>query len=260
MTSGNSGLSPVIPTIDVAGGRTTEPSGISGLDDPSDPVEVAARYREQGAEGIFLDILDPWEDAATFLPIVRRAAELGAPLWVTVHNGVARSVDDLALLLDLGAAAVGISTTSVERPSVLHDTSRRFGAGRVVGVMNVRRAGDRWNVVVEGGETETPLDACTWAAMLADLGAGCILPNSLDQEGTGRGYDLDLVRAMTGAVSVPVVASGGCGTLDHLVEGLAAGATYVLTNKMLHNGSHSVAEATRHLREALAGVDDRDVL
>ncbi|MFC9970986.1 HisA/HisF-related TIM barrel protein [Spirillospora sp. NPDC127200] len=245
--------SPIIPTIDIADGRTLDPSGIPGLADPSDPVEIIRRYREQGATRVFIDVQDSWDRCAASLKVVDRARAHGVRLWVTVANGIAPSADALDRLYEAGADAVGLSTTSVERPSVLHDVAERSGSDRVLGVMNVQRvAADRWNVVIQGDDVETPLDAVTWAQMLADLGAGHILPNSLDQEGTGAGYDLDLVRAMAEAVPVPVIASGGCGTLQHLCEGLAAGAAYALTQKMLHDGSHTVAEAEDHVRAALA--------
>ncbi len=247
------GHSLIIPTIDIVGGRATAPSGIPGLVDPSDPAEIIRRYRAQGATRIFIDVQDSWERSAAGLEVVERARANDVRLWVTVANGIAPSADALERLYEAGADAVGLSTTSVERPSVLHDVVERYGSDRVLGVMNVQRTADgRWNVVIQGEDVETPLDAVTWARMLTDLGAGHILPNSLDQEGTGAGYDLDLVRTMTEAVPVPVIASGGCGTLRHLHEGLAAGAAYALTQKMLHDGSHTVSEAEAHVRAALA--------
>lgn len=246
--------SPVVPTIDIAQGRTLEPSAIPGLLDPSDPVELIQMYEQQGAGRVFVDVQEPWERSAASLAVVGRARDSGVDLWVSVANGVARSFDDIGSLFALGVDAVGISTTSVERPSILHTAAERFGGDRVLGVMNVRRSGeDHWDVAIEGGETDTPLDAVMWARMLTDLGASRILPNSLDQEGTGKGYDLALVRAMAEAVPVPVVASGGCGTLPHLLEGMRAGATYVITQKMLHDGSHSVGEADRYIRESRPG-------
>ncbi|WP_147425365.1 HisA/HisF-related TIM barrel protein [Bailinhaonella thermotolerans] len=239
--------SPVIPAIDVARGRTTKPAGIGGLSDPSDPVEVALHHRGQGAERVLMRILDPWEDRDSFLPLLRRMANLGVPLWVTVDNGVPGSAGDLAELLDLGAEAVGVFTASAERPSMLHHTSGRFGRDRVLGVMKVRRAGQGgWNVATRGGGT--PVDARVWAAMLADLGAGLILPHSLDREGTGRGFDLELIQAMTEAVDARVAASGGCGTPRHLEAALARGAANVLVNRMLHEGACSLGEVTRHVR------------
>ncbi|GAA2612905.1 HisA/HisF-related TIM barrel protein [Actinomadura fulvescens] len=247
--------SPIIPTIDISGGRTIEPAGIPGLADPSDPLGVIECYRGQGATRVFLDVQDSWTDSAASLEVIRQARTAGVSLWVTVANGLAPSIEELERLIELGVEAVGLSTTSVERPSVLHTAAQRFGADRVLGVMNVQRADDaRWNVVIQGDETETPLDAVTWAQMLTDLGAGHILPNSLDQEGTGAGYDLDLVRAMVKAVHVPVIASGGCGTLEHLREGLANGATYVLTQKMLHDGSHTVDDADSYIRAEASGA------
>ncbi|MEV4252176.1 HisA/HisF-related TIM barrel protein [Spirillospora sp. NPDC049652] len=246
--------SPVIPTIDIAGGRAVQPAGIAGLDDPGDPLGIIRSYRAQGATRVFLDVQDAWADSAASLSVIRQARDTGLSLWVTVANGIVPSDKELESLFELGADAVGLSTTSVERPSTLHTAAQRFGTERVLGVMNVQGSGDgRWNVVIQGDEQETPLDAVTWAQMLTDLGAGHILPNSLDREGTGAGYDLDLVSAMAAAVHVPVIASGGCGTLEHLREGLAGGAAYVLTQKMLHDGSHTVAEANSYVQAGHSG-------
>ncbi|WP_242907712.1 HisA/HisF-related TIM barrel protein [Actinomadura terrae] len=249
--------SPVIPTIDIVHGRTVEPSGIQGLADPTDPIEIISHYGRQGAQRVFLDVQDSWDEWAASADVIRRADEIDVSVWITVADGFVPSLAHLESLLELGADAVGLSTTSVERPSMLHTAVQRYGSSRVVGVMNVQRVGDgRWNVVIQGDETETPLDAITWARMLADFGASHILPNSLDQEGTGRGYDLELVRAMADAVSVPVIASGGCGTLEHLRDGLRSGAAYVLMQKMLHDGSYSVADANSYVRQAIEPNDD----
>ncbi|TDB83002.1 imidazole glycerol phosphate synthase subunit HisF [Actinomadura sp. KC216] len=245
--------SPVIPTIDIAQGRAMRPSKITDLDDPCDPVEISGRYRDQGVRRVFLDVQEPWEHSDASLAVVERVGDIGVAPWVTVANGVIPSVDAVGSLLDVGADAVGISTTSVERPSMLHTAAQRFGVEHFLGVMNVQRTGGgRWDIVIEGGRTPVPVDAVTWARMLTDLGAGFVLPNSIDQEGTGEGYDLDLVRSMAGAVSVPVIASGGCGTLRHLRDAIVSGADYVLTQRMLHDGIFSAAEADAYIHHGHA--------
>ncbi|MFI0424181.1 HisA/HisF-related TIM barrel protein [Spongiactinospora sp. 9N601] len=242
--------SAIIPCIDVAGGRAVPPAGIGGLSDPADPAEIASVYAEAGADRIFVDAQEPWAEHETFLPLLKRMTDAGADLWVTVDNGFMPSLGAAEALLGAGAAAVGMSTTSVERPALLHTFAQRHGAERVIGVMNASRVGgDHWNIAVRGGGQATDLDAVTWARMLADLGAGCLLVNSLDMEGTGRGYDIPLTRAVADAVPVPVIASGGCGTLEHLHDGLTEGhAQCVLVNKMAHSGDHTIGEMTDYLR------------
>lgn len=235
----------VIPCIDVAGGKATPPSGIAGLSDPSDAVEIASVYLRDDAGPIFVDVQEPWTNHETFLPLLKQLSESGGHFWVTVDNGYMPSVEAAETLLDGGAAAIGLSTTSVEHPSVLHTLAQRHGNERIVGVMNVARtAGGRWNVAIRGGDQETELDALVWANMLVDLGAGRLLVNSLDQEGTGRGYDLEMTRAVAASVPVPVIASGGAGSVEHLYAGLTAGAArHALVNNLFHSGGVTLAES-----------------
>lgn len=239
----------IIPCIDVAGGRATPPSGIPGLADPADAVEIASVYLRDGAGPIFVDVQEPWTEHETFLPLIQALSGTGGTFWVTVDNGYMPSIEAAESLLAAGAAAVGLSTTSVEHPSVLHTLVQRHGSGRVVGVMNVARAGDgRWNVAIRGGEQETDLDAVVWAKMLADLGAGRLLANSLDQEGTGKGYDLEMTPAIASAVGVPVIASGGAGAVEHLYEGLTTGgARHALVNNLFHSGQATMTQAHEFL-------------
>ncbi|MEV0618791.1 HisA/HisF-related TIM barrel protein [Nonomuraea sp. NPDC050404] len=239
----------IIPCIDVAGGRASPSSGISELSDAADAVEIASFYLRDAGGPIFVDVQEPWTNHETFLPLIRALNETGGQFWVTVDNGYMPSADAAELLLKAGAAAVGLSTTSVEHPSVLHTLAQRQGPDRVLGVMNVARAGEgRWNVAIRGGGQGTDLDAVVWAKMLADLGAGHLLANSLDREGTGSGYDLEMTSAIATAVSVPVIASGGAGTVEHLYEGLTVGgARHALVNNLFHSGAATVGEAYEFL-------------
>jgi cyclase len=243
----------IIPCLDVKGGRVVKGVQFVDLRDAGDPVEVAARYDAEGADELcFLDITASHEERPIILDVVARTAErVFMPL--TVGGGV-RSVDDVRALLHAGADKVSINTAAVARPALVGEAAERFGTQCIVVAIDARRrAADDpsrgWEVYTHGGRTPTGLDALDWAARMEAAGAGEILLTSMDRDGTQRGYDLELTRAVVDRVGVPVVASGGVGTLEHLREGLAqGGASAVLAASIFHYGTHSVREARDYLR------------
>ncbi|REJ80771.1 MAG: imidazole glycerol phosphate synthase subunit HisF [Acidobacteria bacterium] len=243
----------IIPCLDVAGGRVVKGVRFKDLTEHGDPAEAARRYAEQGADEIvFLDISAAHERRDTQLDWVRRTAEqVFVPLSV---GGGVRGVEDARNLLLAGADKVGINTAAVARPQVLTELAERFGSQCVVISIDARRiaegesAGDpRWEVVTHGGRSETGRDAIEWVGECVERGAGEILLTSIDGDGTQQGYDLELIRRVCREVPVPVIASGGVGTLEHLAEGLEAGAAAVLAASIFHHGTHTVEEAKRHL-------------
>jgi cyclase len=221
-----------------------------GLRDAGDPVELAARYDAEGAdELVFLDITASSEARGTIVHVARRTAEQ-VFIPFTVGGGI-REVDDARRLLRAGADKVSVNTAAVERPGLVGELAVEFGAQCVVVAVDARAvpgADGRWEVVTHGGRRRTGLDAVAWAAECERRGAGEVLLTSMDRDGTRDGFDLALTRAVTSAVGVPVVASGGVGTLDHLAEGvLEGGADAVLAASIFHFGEHTVAEAKAHL-------------
>lgn len=241
----------VIPCLDVDGGRVVKGVNFVGLRDAGDPVELAARYDAEGAdELVFLDITASSDARETMVDVARRtAAEVFIPF--TVGGGV-RSVDDARRLLMAGAEKVSVNTAAVDRPELIAELANEFGAQCVVVAIDARRReGGRFEVYTHGGRTPTGLDAVEWARRVADLGAGEILLTSMDRDGTKEGFDLALTRAVTDAVGVPVIASGGVGTLAHLVDGvIEGGADAVLAASIFHFGEHTVAEAKNELERA----------
>ncbi|QQC92654.1 HisA/HisF-related TIM barrel protein [Streptomyces alfalfae] len=239
----------VIPCVDVARGAATEPSAIPGLNDPSDVGEIVETYATGSAQKVFLDVFDAW-DAIGYLPaLLRRLKETGIDLLVSVGHGLLPSVTDLEKLLGAGADVVSVSTAMVENPRTIEEAVREFGGQRLMGVINSSRSdAGSWEVHVHDGERPAGVTSETMARRFADLQVGAILANSIDREGTGRGFDLALTRTLVETSGLPVIASGGCGSLQHLREALRGGhATYVLLNKMVHDGRHSIAEIRDYL-------------
>jgi len=241
----------VIPCLDVAGGRVVKGVNFVDLADAGDPVEQARVYDRAGADELcFLDITASHEGRGTILDVVARTAAV-VFLPLTVGGGV-RSVEDARALLLAGADKVAVNSAAVARPELVGEIADRFGAQCVVGAVDARKSGPgKWEIFTHGGRRPTGIDAVQHAVRLASLGAGEILLTSMDRDGTREGYDLALTRAVADAVSVPVIASGGVGALDHLVEGVRdGGASAVLAASIFHFGQHSIAEAHAALRAA----------
>jgi cyclase len=249
----------IVPCLDVKDGRVVKGVRFVGLRDAGDPVEAALRYDEGGADEIaFLDITASHERRRTLLDVVERTAEaIRVPL--TVGGGV-RERADVRDLLGAGADKVSINTAAVQRPALVEEVAGAYGAQAIVVAVDARRvcpapategapaAGPRWEVFTHGGRTATGLDAIAWCQRAVALGAGEILLTSMDRDGTRDGYDLELVRAVVDAVEVPVIASGGVGTLAHVHEGLAVGgADAALAASIFHDGQHTIAEVKAYL-------------
>jgi cyclase len=241
----------VIPCLDVDAGRVVKGVNFVGLRDAGDPVELAARYDAEGADEIvFLDITASSDARGTMVDVARRVAgEVFIPF--TVGGGV-RTVDDARRLLMAGAEKVGVNTAAVERPELVAELAAEYGAQCVVVAIDARRRpGGGFDVYTHGGRTPTGVDAIEWARRAEALGAGEILLTSMDRDGTREGFDIELTRAVTGAVGVPVIASGGVGSLGHLVDGVVeGGADAVLAASIFHFGEHTVAEAKAALERA----------
>jgi len=245
----------VIPCLDVDAGRVVKGVRFVGLRDAGDPSELAERYDGEGAdEVVFLDITASSDGRDTMVDVVRRTADrVFIPL--TVGGGV-RSVEDARRLLRAGADKVGVNSAAVAEPALVHELAVEFGAQCVVVAIDARRAGASWEVFTHGGRNPTGIDAIAWAEQVAGTGAGEILLTSMDRDGTRDGFDLALTRSVVDAVGVPVIASGGVGTLAHLVEGaVQGGADAVLAASIFHFGEHTIGEAKRAL--AAAGVTVR---
>ena len=243
----------IIPCLDVEGGRVVKGVKFVDLVDAGDPVEQARVYDAQGADELcFLDISASHEGRDTLLDIVAGTAE-ACFMPLTVGGGV-RSLDDIRKLLRAGADKVAIMTAAVARPELVREAAETFGAQCIVVAVDAKRvASGRLEVFTHGGRRPTGLDAVDWARRVAASGAGEILLTSMDRDGTKQGFDIELTRAVADAIDEPVIASGGVGTLDHLVEGVRDGhASAVLAASIFHFGTHTIAEAKAHM--AAAGV------
>ncbi len=249
----------IIPCLDVRNGRVVKGVNFLDIRDAGDPVECARRYDAEGADEItFLDITASHEQRPAILDVVERTAEVVfTPL--TVGGGV-KSKSDVQALLQAGADKVSINTAAVNHPELIAEVAASWGAqALVVAIDAKRRPGGGWEVFTHGGRTATGIDAVEWAARSAELGAGEILLTSMDRDGTKLGYDIELLRAVVGAVTVPVIASGGVGELEHLRQGLAeGGADAALAASIFHDGIHSIGEAKNFLRDA--GVIVREAI
>ncbi|MDP3207681.1 MAG: imidazole glycerol phosphate synthase subunit HisF [Rhodoglobus sp.] len=239
----------VIPCLDVADGRVVKGVNFLDLRDAGDPVELSRKYYEQGADEItFLDVKATVDNRATTYDIVRATAEqVFIPL--TVGGGV-RSTDDVARLLASGADKVGVNSAAIARPELLGEIADRFGAQVLVLSLDVKRSDGRFIVTTHGGRVETDRDALDWAREAIQRGAGELLVNSIDADGTKQGYDLELVAAMRELSTVPVIASGGAGSLGDFAPALAAGADAVLAASVFHNGELTVGDVKQSLADA----------
>lgn len=253
----------VIPCLDVKDGRVVKGVNFVELRDAGDPVEQARLYDAQGADELcFLDITASHENRDTIFDVVARTAEQ-CFMPLTVGGGV-RTLDDIRKLLLAGADKVSINTAAVKEPDFVRQAAEKFGSQCIVVAIDAKRnpgaAADRnwqFEVFTHGGRNPTGIDAVAWAKRMADYGAGEILLTSMDRDGTKRGFDIELTQAVADAVSIPVIASGGVGTLDHLVAGVRDGhATAVLAASIFHFGTYSIAEAKAHMKAA--GVPVRD--
>ena len=244
----------IIPCLDVDAGRVVKGVNFVGIRDAGDPVEIAKRYNQQGADEItFLDITASHQDRDTTVEMVERiAGEVFIPL--TVGGGI-RRCEDIRTMLNAGADKVSINTAAVSDPDFVREAAERFGSQCIVVAIDAKRvsaAGEapRWEIFTHGGRKPTGLDAIDWARKMVDYGAGELLLTSMDRDGTKSGFDLEVTRAIADAVAVPVIASGGVGNLDHLVEGVTrGGADAVLAASIFHFGEYTIPDVKRYLAE-----------
>ena len=249
----------IIPCLDVTAGRVVKGVNFVGLRDAGDPVEVARRYDQQGADEVtFLDITASSDGRDLIVGVIEAvAAQVFIPL--TVGGGV-RTVEDVRRLLNAGADKVSINTAAVEQPRLVADAASRYGSQCIVVAIDAKRVGDparpRWEVFTHGGRRASGLDALEWGRAVERAGAGEILLTSMDRDGTRSGFDLELTRAISDALAIPVIASGGVGSLDHLVDGIVRGrADAVLAASVFHYGEYTVRQAKEHM--ARHGIEVR---
>ncbi len=248
----------IIPCLDVKDGRVVKGVNFVDLIDAGDPVEQAKLYDAAGADELcFLDITASVENRATLYDVVSRTAE-SVFLPLTVGGGV-RHVEDIRKLLLAGADKIAINSAAISNPELVSQAAEKFGSQCVVVAIDARRSGDHWEIFTHGGRTSTGIDAIAHARRMAELGAGEILLTSMDRDGTKNGFDLGLTRAVASTVSIPVIASGGVGTLQHLVEGLRdGGASAVLAASIFHFGTYTIGQAKAALVDA--GIEMRQTV
>ena len=233
----------IIPCLDVNAGRVVKGINFVSLQDAGDPVEIARRYDEEGADELtFLDITASSDNRGLILDIIESVAkEIFIPL--TVGGGV-RSTDDVRRLLNAGADKISINTSAILNPKLVDEASSRFGSQCIVVAIDAKKVGDHWEVFTHGGRNPTGLNAVEWAKKMVNLGAGELLLTSMDRDGTKVGFDIDLTKLISDAVEVPIIASGGVGNLQHLVDGvLLGGADAVLAASIFHYGEYTIREA-----------------
>jgi cyclase len=238
----------IIPCLDVKDGRVVKGVNFVGLKDAGDPVEVAKRYNEEGADELtFLDITASHEERDTIVHIVEQVArEVFIPL--TVGGGI-RELNDIYRLLNVGCDKVSINSAAIKRPGFIDEGAKRFGAQCIVVAIDVKRTGDQWNVYLNGGRVDTGINALEWAKEVVDRGAGEILLTSMDADGTKAGFDLSITQQISRAVNVPVIASGGAGTMEHIKEAFESGADAALAASIFHYKEIDIMDLKRYLRD-----------
>ncbi|MEQ1620733.1 MAG: imidazole glycerol phosphate synthase subunit HisF [Methylococcales bacterium] len=245
----------IIPCLDVDNGRVVKGVKFVDIRDAGDPVEIARRYDREGADEItFLDITATHDNRDTIVHVVEQvASEVFIPL--TVGGGI-RTLDDIRRMLNAGADKVGINSAAVFNPDFVREAAERFGSQCIVVAIDAKKVGDSWEIFTHGGRKSTGINAIAWAEKMVSYGAGEILLTSMDRDGTREGFDLSLTRAISEAVSVPVIASGGVGCLDHLADGIIDGkADAVLAASIFHFGEYTIEQAKQHL--AHRGIEVR---
>ncbi len=236
----------IIPCLDVKNGRVVKGINFVDLKDAGDPVEQAKIYSDGGADEIcFLDITASNENRDTIYDVVERTSK-NCFVPLTVGGGV-RSIEDINKLLNCGADKVSINTAAVQNSKVVEESSKKFGSQCIVVAIDAKKNGENWEIFTHGGRNPTGIDAIHFANKMEESGAGELLVTSMDKDGTQSGYDIDLMKKISSNVNIPVIASGGVGTLDHLAEGISAGASAVLAASIFHYGTYSVQEAKQYL-------------
>ena len=241
----------IIPCLDMAGGRVVKGVNFVNLRDAGDPVEIACRYDEQGADEItFLDITATSDERETVLPQIIKACASRISIPITVGGGI-RTLDDVQRILDAGAKKVSINSAALANPELITQASSRFGKQHIIVAIDAKEVSkNHWEIFTHGGRKNIGVDAIAWARQAEALGAGELLPTSMDRDGVKTGYDLGLTRAIADAVDIPVIASGGAGNLQHLVDGVKEGrADAVLAASIFHFREHSIEEAKRYMKQ-----------
>ena len=243
----------IIPCLDVKDGRVVKGVNFVGLKDAGDPVEVARRYNDEGADELtFLDITASSDNRDTIVDIVKKVAqEIFIPL--TVGGGI-RTVDDFYKLLNVGCDKVSVNSAAIKRPELINEGAKRFGSQCVVTAIDVKRVGEHYNVFLNGGRVDTGLDAVEWAKEVVDRGAGEILLTSMDADGTKAGFELNITRQISDVVNVPVIASGGAGTMEHIKDAFDAGADAALAASIFHYKEIDIMDLKRYLHDEKIAV------